>query len=101
MQSTKINNNFQNFSAANTAKKLGTQQIIEHLLGQTEETKKFIKYKRLACMDSSFQKEYGVALAKIQTLISKRHREMKGKGNSTDIFYAEQLLQHWGVYFEQ
>jgi hypothetical protein len=101
MKSTKNSNNFQNFSAANMAKKLGTEQIIEHLLGKTEETKQLKKYKRLASMDSSFKREYGVALATIQTLISKRHRELKSSENSRDLFYAEQLLQHWGVYFEQ
>lgn len=56
--------------------------------------------------DKSFGENYEKSLAKIQTQISKKHRELTNelKSNSTNedvrkkLDYAEILLKHLGIY---
>lgn len=84
------------------ASKYKTEDLVEILLGPTKEVKDYQKYKRLKNNDTSFYNCYEIALAKIQTRIMKRHRELKenpSSNNSQLIENAELLLDHWGVYY--
>lgn len=53
------------------------------LLGKCTEVEEFSKCRRLLAVDKSFHQQYETSLAKIQTQISKLHRELsaseKGK----------------------
>lgn len=84
------------------ASKYKTEDLVEILLGPTKEVKDYQKYKCLKNNDKSFYNCYEIALAKIQTRIMKRHRELKenpSSNNSQLIENAELLLDHWGVYY--
>ena len=62
----------------------------------------FIKYRRFLKKDKSFQKQYDTALAKLQTVISKTHRQLsekKDKDTSHLVKIAEKLLLHWNIYY--
>lgn len=57
------------------SKKLGTEDIIVRLSGHTVNTNN-INYRRLTHQDPFFKKDYNAALTKIQTLTSKKQREL-------------------------
>lgn len=62
----------------------------------------YVKYKRLLKQDKYFRKSYDTALAKLQTVISKKHRQLsekKDKDNAHLIKIAEKLLIHWNIYY--
>lgn len=72
------------------------------LLGKCTEVEEFSKCRRLLAVDKSFHQKYETSLAKIQTQISKLHRELSASEKEKDkklLTYAELLLQHWGNYF--
>lgn len=79
-----------------------TDDLVQMLLGKCTEVEEFLKYTRLLANDRSFYQQYETSLAKIQTRISRLHRELsnsKNEKNEKFIMYAELLLQHWRVYF--
>lgn len=80
-----------------------TDDLVQMLLGKCTEVEEFLKYRRLLANDRSFYQQYETSLAKIQTRISRLHRELSNskneKKNEKFIMYAELLLQHWRVYF--
>lgn len=72
------------------------------LLGKCTEVEELSKCRRLLAIDKSFHQQYETSLAKIQTQISKLHRELSASEKEKDkklLTYAELLLQHWGIYF--
>lgn len=86
------------------ASKYKTEDLVEILLGPTKEVKDYQKYKRLKNNDKSFYNCYEIALAKIQTRIMKRHRELKENPSSNKrqlIENAELLLDQWGTTARQ
>lgn len=80
-----------------------TDDLVQMLLGKCTEVEEFLKYRRLLANDRSFYQQYETSLAKIQTRISRLHRELSNskneKKNEKFIMYAELLLHHWRVYF--
>ena len=65
----------------------------------------YLKYRRLLKTrpyDSLLLQSYEVALAIVQTAVSKRHTDLKKYNRSSDeplIQVAEELMRHWGMYF--
>lgn len=51
------------------------------LLGKCTEVEEFLKYTRLLANDRSFYQQYETSLAKIQTRISRLHRELSNSKN--------------------
>lgn len=73
------------------------------LPGDDPTFKEFIKYRRIlkSTNESLFRSSYKTALAKLQTVIMKKHSELKRKAdkkNATLIKIAEKLLTHWNIY---
>lgn len=85
-----------------SAKRYSTDDLVQMLLGKCTEVEEFSKCRRLLAVDKSFHQQYETSLAKIQTQISKLHRELSASEQEKDkklLTYAELLLQHWGIYF--
>lgn len=71
-----------------------TISMVRALLPYDATVTEFIKYRRLLKKDKSFQKPYDTALAKLQTVISRTHRQLsekKDKDTSHLIKIAEKL----------
>lgn len=89
-----------------SALKHSTEDLVGIIIGECAEFSNFRKYRRLRTTDKSFGKNYEKSMAKIQTQISKKHRELTNEliSNSTNedvrkkLDYAEILLKHWGIY---
>lgn len=62
----------------------------------------YFKYRRLLKgnpRDKILVKSYEVALAKLQTSVSKIHNNLRKTNSSKDLLkVAEDLLNHWGIY---
>lgn len=65
--------------------------------------KEFLKYRRIlkSMNDKLLRNFYDAALAKLQTAIIRRHRELMEKKDEKShplIKIAEKLLVHWNIY---
>lgn len=75
---------------------------IEKLLPGDTTAQEYFKYRRLLKgnpRDKILVKSYEVALAKLQTSVSKIHNNLRKTNSSKDLLkVAEDLLNHWGIY---
>lgn len=81
-----------------------TVSMVAALLPSDDPTvKEFLKYRRIlkSTNDKLLRNFYDAALAKLQTAIIRRHRELmekKDKKSHPLIKIAEKLLVHWNIY---
>lgn len=81
-----------------------TVSMVAALLPSVDPTvKKFLKYRRIleSTNDKLLRNFYDAALAKLQTAIIRRHRELMEKKDEKShplIKIAEKLLVHWNIY---
>lgn len=78
--------------------------MVAALLSSDDPTvKEFLKYRRIlkSTNDKLLRNFYDAALAKLQTAIIRRHRELMEKKDEKShplIKIAEKLLVHWNIY---
>lgn len=81
-----------------------TVSMVAALLPSDDPTvKEFLKYRRIlkSTNDKLLRNFYDAALAKLQTAIIRRHRELMEKKDEKShplIKIAEKLLVHWNIY---
>lgn len=66
-----------------------TDDLVQMLLGKCTEVEEFLKYRRLLANDRSFYQQYETSLAKIQTRITRLHRELSNsKNEKNEVHYV-------------
>ena len=75
-----------------------TISMVRALLPYDATVTEFIKYRRLLKKDKSFQKPYDTALAKLQTVISRTHRQLSEKKDK-DTSHLIKIAENWNLYY--
>jgi hypothetical protein len=95
----------------NLVEKKTTLNIAKDILGDSEEINNYQKFKRLTRAypeNKNFKRNLDVALAKLQTAVSRGHNKLKSELENIQnpVLHvhenkrkAEILMKYWGVYY--
>jgi hypothetical protein len=93
----------------NLVEKKTTLNIAKDILGDSEEINNYQKFKRLTraySENKNFKRNLDVALAKLQTAVSRGHNKLKSELENIQnpVLHenkrkAEILMKYWGVYY--
>lgn len=72
-----------------------TDDLVQMLLEKCTEVEEFLKNTRLLANDRSFYQQYETSLAKIQTRISRLHRELSNSKNEKKKMKSSLCMQNY------